>query len=220
MKRILIWLGLVLVALSMIIWRAPASLFAVAIPPEFSRAIQLHEFTGTIWQGRALFSVTSVPPSLALAWTCRPSLSPIGVRCQLSESATALVNFELLTNVVHAERVTAQLPIQLSAAGVALAASPNVVANFPEIHVSKSHVAVTGSVRASDASYRLGGYDIVLGELTVDCAPASGASSSTCTLSNRGGGARLDGKFTISSGKTSGSLELTPVNGPMQRVVF
>lgn len=232
MKRILTWSGLVLVALSVLVWRAPASLVAAALPPEISRAMQLHELTGTLWQGRALFSVTSIPPSLALAWACRPSLSPLGVRCVLSESASALLTFDLLANAVHAERVTAQVPIQLSAVGIAQAGSPNLVVNFPEILVGKNRVDITGGLRASEATYRLGGDDLALGELTVECAPATDAASansaigakasrgSNCTLSNRGGGARVDGKISISSSNAGGTLALTPANGPTQRITF
>ncbi len=220
MKRIFTAIALLAVALIVAIWRAPASLIAGLLPTEISRVAQLHQASGTIWRGGALFSVTGVPPSLSLAWQCHPLLSPLGVRCELSESLNALVTVDVLANKVIAERVTASLPIQVTAAGSATATSPNIVANFSEITASRSSLFIKGNLRASDASYRFGNTETSLGELTVECAPSTDTISSSCTVSNRGGNARLDGKLSLTSNKASGSLELTPANGPAQRVNF
>ena len=224
MKRLVIALALIAVALIVAIWRAPASLIAGVLPPEVSRVAQLHQATGTIWRGSALFSVTGVPPSLSLAWQCRPSLAPLGLRCDLSESLSARVTVDVFASKLIAERVTASLPIRVIAAGAAMATSPNVVAIFSEIIASRGTLSIKGNLRASDANYRFGNTETSLGELTVECAPSPATvdanSSSTCTVSNRGGNARLDGKLALTSSKASGSLELTPANGPAQRVNF
>ena len=220
MKRFFIALALLAVALLVAIWRAPASLMAGVLPVDISRVVQLHQATGTIWRGAALFSVTGVPPSLSLVWQCAPSLAPLGLRCELSESLRALVTIEVFANKLVAERVSASLPIQVTAAGVATATSPSVVASFSAIAASRSGLSVTGNLRASDASYRFGNTEASLGELTVECTPSADATHSTCTISNRGGNARLDGKLSLTSNKASGSLELTPANGPVQRVNF
>lgn len=222
MKRIFVALALLVVTLTVAIWRAPASAIAGVLPPEISRVAQLHQVTGTIWEGRALFSVTGVPPSLSLAWRCRPSLAPLGARCALAESLSAQVVVDVVAGKLVAERVNASLPLQLTVAGAASATSPGVVANFSVITASRSALSIQGNLRASDASYRVGNTETSLAELTVECAPsADGANTtSTCAVSNRGGDARLDGKILLSSGKASGSLELTPANGPAQRVAF
>lgn len=220
MKRIFIALGLIGVALIVAIWRAPASLVAGVLPPETSRVVQLHHAAGTIWRGSASFSVTGVPPSLSVAWQCRPSLAPLGVRCELSESLSALVTLDAFANKLVAERVSASLPIQVTAAGAATVASPNVVANFSEVTASRSTLFVAGNLRASDTTYRFGNTETSLGELTVECVPSAENASSTCAISNRGGNARLGGKLSLVSNKASGSLELTPANGPTQRVNF
>ena len=220
MKRIFIALALLAVALIVAIWRAPASLIAGVLPPEISRVAQLHQTTGTIWRGNALFTVTGVPPSLSLAWQCRPWLAPLGLRCELNEALSALVTVDVVANKLIAERGFASLPIQVTVAGVATATSPTVVASFSEITASRSALAIKGNLRASDASYRLGTTETTLGELTVECAPSLDTTNSTCTVSNRGGNARLDGKLLLTSSKAGGSLELTPVNGPAQRVNF
>ncbi len=220
MKRLLLALALLAIALAVAIGRVPASLIAGVLPPESSRVAQLHQITGTIWRGSARLSVIGVPPSLSLAWQCRPSLAPLGVRCELSEALSALVSVDVLGNKVSAERVSALLPIQANVAGAAAAASPSVIATFSEITVSRSALSIRGNLRASDASYRFGTTETSLGELTVECAPSADATHSTCTVSNRGGNARLDGKLSLTSTKAGGSLELTPANGPMQRVNF
>ena len=220
MKRIFIVLTLLAVAFSVAIWRAPASLIAGVLPPETSRVAQLHQATGTIWRGSARLSVVGAPPSLSLAWQCRPSLAPLGVRCELSEALSALVSVDVLANKVSAERVSALLPIQATVAGAASVASPGVIANFSEITASRNALSIKGNLRASDASYRFGTTETSLGELTLECVPSADSINSICTVSNRGGNARLDGKLLLTSTKVGGSLELTPANGPTQRVNF
>lgn len=220
MKRIFMALALLLAVLVVAIWRAPASLIAGVLPAEISRVVQLHQSTGSLWHGAALFTVTGVPPTLSVAWQCRPSLAPVGVRCALSETLSAVVTVDVLASQLIAERVTAALPIQVAAAGSASAASPNVAANFSEITASRNRLAIKGGLRASDAMYRLGNVETALGELTVECAPAADGVSSICAISNRGGNARLDGKLLLAAGRASGSLELTPANGAAQRVNF
>ena len=220
MKRIFVVPTLITVSLIVAIWRAPAPLIAVALPSEISRVVILHQLTGTIWRGSALFDVMGVPPSLSVAWQCRPSLAPLGLRCDLSESLSALVTVDVFANKLIAERVSASLPIQFTIVGAAAATSPNVIAIFSEVIASRTTLSVRGNLRASDVGYRFGITETSLGELTVECTPSPDATTSTCTISNRGGDARLDGKLSLTSIKASGSLEFKPANGPAQRINF
>ena len=224
MKRMLIALMLLAVTLTVAIWRAPASLIAGVLPSEISRFAVVHQVTGTMWRGRALFSVNGVPPSLSLAWLCRPSLAPLGLGCELSESLSAEVTVDVFANKLIAERVSASLPIQVTVAGAATVTSPNVIASFSDVIASRGSLSIKGNLRARDVGYRFGDTETLLGELSVECAPSPDAinanATSTCTISNRGGNARLDGKLLLTSNKASGSLELTPANGPTQRVNF
>jgi hypothetical protein len=219
-KRLVIALTLVAVALSVAVWRAPASIIAGLLSPEVLRFVQPHQLTGTLWRGNALFGVTGVQPSLSLVWQCRPSLAPLGVRCETSGSVSAAVSLDVVAGRFVAQRVSAVIPVEVAVAGAAAAASPNVTATIAEISASRASLAIKGSVRAADASYRFGNTETALGEVTLDCVPATDSTSSACTVSNRGGAARLDGKLVLSVGKTSGTLELTPANGPAQRVAF
>jgi hypothetical protein len=219
-KRILIAFALISVALVVAIWRAPASLIAGLLPPNVSRFVQLHQLTGTVWQGSALFSVTGAPPTLSVTWQCRPSVTPLGLRCELSDSVSAVVTANLFSNTLRADQVSAALPIDFTLSGAAAGSSPNVVATVDQVSASATSLAIEGNVRATDATYRIGGSETSLGELTLDCSPSTDASSTTCSVSNRGGGARVDGRLVLSVDKASGSIELTPTNGPAQRVTF
>ena len=142
------------------------------------------------------------------------------MRCELSEAITALITLDVFANRVIAERVTASLPVQATVAGAATASSASVIATFSEITASHGTLSIKGNLRASDASYRFGTTETSLGELTVECVPSADAINSVCTVSNRGGNARLDGKLSLTSTKVGGSLELTPATGPTQRVNF
>jgi hypothetical protein len=220
MRRFFIWILLPAITLAVAVWQAPASLIALFLSAETARVVQVHTLNGTLWRGSTLLSVTGVPPSLSVAWQCRPSLSALGLHCELSQSLAGVFTVDLVASKIRADAVTATLPIHVVAAGTTLAASPKVVADFSEIVAAKNMLALKGNVRASDASYRLGNSATALGELTLDCLPAADAVSSNCTVSNRGGGARLDGKLLLTPSKASGELVLTPSGGPAQRIAF
>ena len=85
---------------------------------------------------------------------------------------------------------------------------------------SAAALSLKATLRADDARYRLGQTEVLLGEITADCTPNPDGAASTCSVSNRGGNARLDGRVTLTSTKASGSMELTPANGAAQRVTF
>ena len=220
MRRLLVWILLLAVTLTVAMWRAPASMIALFLTPESARIAQLHSLTGTLWSGAATLSITGVPPTLSVAWRCRPSLSPLGLYCQLNDSIAGSVSVDALASALRAETLTATLPIQVAAAGITLGGSPQVMADFASVVATKNALAIKGTVRAFDAVYRVGNGTVAIGELTVDCAPAADAISSTCAVSNRGGSARLDGKLTLTPSKASGELTLTPTGGATQRVVF
>jgi hypothetical protein len=220
MKKSLATLALTMVALAVALWRAPASLVAGFLPADAVRVVQLHDLTGTIWRGRALLSVVSVPPSLSISWLCRPSLAPLGVQCELGESVSAELALSAIASTLRAKRVALSVPLQVTVAGATLAASPELKINVTEVTASRNTLLIKGSVRAVDASYRLGQTDVPLGEVTIDCIPALDSTTSSCTVSSRGGSARLDGKLSLSVSKASGTLELTPSNGTTQRLTF
>ena len=73
MKRLLIFVGLITTALIVFVWQLPASVIAGFIPPEANRVLQVHQITGTLWQGRSLFTTVGVAPTLSLSWRCQPS---------------------------------------------------------------------------------------------------------------------------------------------------
>lgn len=220
MRRLVVAIALLGIAVTVCIWRLPASLIALAMTPETGRFMQLHEASGTLWNGRARLSINGVPPTLAIAWQCRPSLSPPGARCQLNDSVTGSLHVNAMAAALTSDQLAFALPLNLTPAAGVSAASTRVAATVQQLSLSQSALSLKAMLRADDARYRIGSSDIALGEVTVDCTPNADGISSLCTVANRGGSARLDGRITVASSKASGTLELTPANGPVQRVSF
>jgi Type II secretion system (T2SS), protein N len=220
MKKIFALLALVLIALGVFAWQLPASFLVAQLPVEASKFVQVHRVSGSVWNGRALMSVVGVAPALPLAWSCRPSVSPLGARCELREALTGAVTADLLGAAIQLERVSAVLPVQYAMGASIGASSSGVTADISAATLSQQTMAIKASLRAADATYRAGAADVALGEVNADCAPAPDARSTACTLSNRGGSGRLDGKLNLTTARATGSIELTPANGPAQRVAF
>ena len=221
MKRLLTILALVLIALSVLVWRMPASVLRLFMPPDAARVVQLHRIDGTVWRGSALVSVTAVPPALPLTWSCRPQLSPLGVRCELGDAVAGSVVLNAVTSEVVAERLSTTLPLRVTAGAQVVAQSPRVVADVVAATLARDRLVVKGNLRGQDAAYRLGNTDIALGEVSVDCAPSTtAADGSVCTLANRGGSARIDGRLQLAPRAVTGSVELTPAGGVTQRFGF
>lgn len=221
MKRLLTAVALALITLSVLLWRLPASVLRLVLPPETGRAVQLHRVDGTVWQGSALFTAVAVPPALPVTWSCQPRLWPLGIRCELGDAFAGRVALNVLASEITAERINATVPLRVNAGAQVIAQSPRVLAEVATATLSRNRINIKGNLRAQDAIYRLGSTDIPLGEVSFDCTPAGeDAGGSVCTLANRGGGARLDGRLLLSSRGASGSVELTPAGGATQRFGF
>ena len=220
MKKLFALLALVLIALGVCVWQLPASVVVAFLPAEASKFVQLHRLSGSVWNGRALISVVGVAPALPVAWACRPSVSPLGARCELGGALTGVATADVLGAAIQLERVSMVLPVQYAMGTSIGASSSGVAADIASATLSRQTMAIKGSIRATDATYRAGAADVALGEVSADCAPAPDARSSTCTVSNRAGSGRLDGKLTLTPTRANGSIELTPANGPAQRVAF
>ena len=221
MKRALSFLLLIATTLAVFVWQLPASLIAGLIPLEANRFLQVHRITGTIWRGNALFAALGVAPTLSLSWQCQPIIAPLGASCTLSDGVTGTVKVGFFSSTLGAERLAATLPVQLNVANsAAMATSPRVTLNVESITLSATTMVVTGSVRANAARYAFGQSPVALGEVTADCKPDASAIASTCSISNRGGTARLDGQISLSARKVGGSVELIAPGTPAQRATF
>lgn len=222
MKRLLIVTTLVLIALAVFLWRLPVAAVLAVLPAESSRVLQLHRLDGTVWQGSALLSVAVVPPALPVAWSCRPQLAPVGVYCDLSGAISGVLRVDGLAREIAVGPVSGSVPVRVDAAGVTLAQAPRVSVDITRATATGTRLSLRGSLRAHEATYQLGPSALPLGEINLDCAPGveADAAASTCTLSNRGGGARLDGRLQLAPGGAHGSVELTPPGGATQRFAF
>lgn len=220
MRRLLIFLLLLTAALGVFVWQLPASIIAGFVPKEAIRFVQLHGITGTLWRGNALLSTIGVSPTLSVAWQCQPSIMPLGASCALSESVTGTAQVNLLSSTLTAEKVTAVVPVQIGSVAAFMAESPSVTLDIASLTMSATALAIQGSVRAESARYAFGQAPVALGEVTADCKPEPASASSRCSISNRGGSARLDGQLALTPKSASGTLELTPTGAPAQRVTF
>ena len=220
MRRLLIFFMLLTVALSVFVWQLPASIMAGFLPSESSRFVQLHRITGTLWRGNALFSTTGVSPTLSVAWQCQPSIMPLGASCALSESVTGVAQFDLIATTLTAGKITAILPVQVGGGAAFMAESPRVALDIASLTMNAATLTIQGSVRAESARYAVGQAPVALGEVTADCKPDAASASSRCSISNRGGNARLDGQITLTPRGASGMLELTPSGATAQRITF
>ena len=66
MKRLLTILALVLIALSVLVWRMPASVLRLFMPPDAARVVQLHRIGRHGVAGSALLSLTGCHPRCPL----------------------------------------------------------------------------------------------------------------------------------------------------------
>ncbi len=220
MKRLLTFVLLLAIASGVFVWQLPASIVAGFFPKEATRFVQLHRITGTLWRGQALFSTIGVPPTLSVAWLCQPTLIPLGARCTLSESMNGLAQLDLFSGKLSAEKLTAAVPLQLGGVAALTAESPRVSLDVASLAASATALSIQGSVRAESARYALGQAPVALGEVTVDCKPDTASATTRCSVSNRGGNARLDGQLTLTLRKASGTIELTPSGAQAQRLTF
>lgn len=221
MKRVLSVITLLLIAAAVLLWRLPASVLRLALPPELARVVQLHRLDGTVWHGSTLVTVSSVPPALPLAWTCRPVLWPLGVTCELRDAVGGNVTLNAVSQEVIAERITASVPLRVATGNQVIAQTPRVTASLAAATIARDRVLLKGNLRANDAAYRFGNADLQLGEVSLDCMAAPEVrGGSVCTIANRGGAARLDGRLQVSSRAVTGSIELTPAGGVTQRIGF
>lgn len=220
MKRLLIFLLLLAIALGVFVWQLPASIVAGFLPTEASRFVQLHRITGTLWRGNALFSTMGVSPTLSVAWLCQPSVIPLGASCTLSESVTGGAQVNLVSGTLTAEKLAVVVPVLVGGVAAFSAESPRVALDIASLAISATTLAISGSVRAESARYAFGQAPVALGEVTLDCKPDTASATSRCSISNRGGNARLDGQLTLTPRNASGTVELTPSDAPAQRITF
>ena len=216
----MIFLLLLVVALGVFVWQLPASIIAGLLPSETSRFVQLHRVTGTVWRGNALFSAIGVSPTLSLSWQCQPSISPLGVGCSIAESATGVLQLDFLSGTLTTEKVTAVLPVQLRTGSALMVESPRVAIDISSLTINAKSLAIQGNIRADSARYAFGQAPMALGEVTAECKPDLPSGTSRCSVSNRGGSARLDGQLTLTPRGASGTLELAPAGAAAQRVTF
>jgi hypothetical protein len=211
-KRIAFVLLLILIAVVAALWRLPASIIITVLPDSVSRQIaphvSVHALDGTIWKGSARFSLAAVPPSLRVEWRCVPSVAPVGLNCDLGDAATGNVHVAAFENLVTLSQIKIAQPVRLFVNGLRAFDSDLLTINVSNVVLSNQRAAVSANAVAIAGVSRLRGNaaPLVLGEVSLDCAPVDNSETSRCTLRNRAGEQRIDGQIELRPNRVSGSV--------------
>jgi hypothetical protein len=222
-KRIVFALLLVIIAACVALWRMPASVAMLFVPDVVARNIaahvSVHALDGTLWNGNAQFTLSAVPPTLRVDWRCTPSVSPIGLNCDMSDAITGNVRFAAFDNSVTLSQIKMAQPVRLSVNGLRAFDSDLLSVSIAAATLSKERAAVSANAVSVGSTSRLRGNaaPIALGEISVDCAPVDSADASRCTLRNRAADQRIDGQIELRPNRVSGSIN---TGSPAQTFTF
>jgi hypothetical protein len=215
---------LLLVALAVLVWRFPASAVLAFVPsqtmPQLNRFVSLHEVNGTLWNGSARLTTIASPASLQLVWNCAPQIASLTLDCALSGAASGRVRAQPLQNSITIESLQLRQALNISPNANVSATSEALSLTIARGRVSRQSAAFEGSVVARDTSYRVGKTTTELGEVFIDCKPASDNATTNCAIKNRASNAKLDGTLTLSPARASGSIDLNAPGLPPQRTSF
>jgi hypothetical protein len=222
-KRVAFVLLLMLVAVAVALWRLPASIILTVLPDSVSRQIaphlSVHALDGTIWNGSARLSLAAVPPTLRIEWRCIPNIAPIGLNCNLGDAATGNVRVAAFENSVTLSQINIAQPVRLSVNGLRAFDSDLLSINITNAMISNQRATITANAVAIAGVSRLRGNaaPLVLGEVSLDCAPVDNSETSRCTLRNRAGEQRIDGQIELRPNRVSGSVS---TGSPAQTFTF
>jgi hypothetical protein len=211
-KRVAFVLLLILIAVAVALWRLPASIIITVLPDSVSRKIaphvSMHALDGTVWNGSARFSLAAVPPTLRVEWRCVPGVAPVGINCDLGDAATGNVRVAAFENSVTLSQIKIAQPVRISANGLRAFDSDLLSINITNAMISNQRATITANAVAIASVSRLRGNaaPLVLGEVSLDCAPVDNSETSRCTLRNRAGEQRIDGQIELRPNRVSGSV--------------
>jgi hypothetical protein len=224
MKRLLFALLLVLVALSVLLWRLPANLALAALPANALKILSphasIHELNGTMWQGDAQLTITAIPSTQRIAWRCTPKLFSAMIDCTLSDAVSGKITLHPLSQSLNVNDVKSAMPLRFIAPGATIVTSDKVSVNINRGEFSAKNSKLTATMTAVNAATRIGDTATALGEISLDCTPLEGTAGSRCTLRNRASENRLDGQMDLNPNRASGNISFAPVGGVRQSFSF
>jgi hypothetical protein len=219
-KRVALIVIGVVIALAVLLWRLPASAALLAMPANASwqKYVSIHEINGTIWNGSARVTSAVSPATQRIDWRCEPS-GVSEIACRLSGAATGSLNYRFFKGELYVASLDAQLPLRVTNAA-ANVESPSVSISLLKNTIVSNQFAGQINIVARDASFKSGNTSVELGEVFLDCAPANDKVSTACTLKNRASAAKLDGAFTLSPARLTGSIDLNAPGMGTHKVTF
>ena len=212
MKRVAFAMLLIVVAVAVALWRLPASIIITVLPDSVSQVIaphlSVHTLDGTFWNGSARFSLAAVPPTLRIEWRCVPNVSPVGLNCDLGDIATGNVRVAAFEKSITLSQIKIAQPVRLSVNGLRAFDSDLLSINVTNAVISNQRATVVANAVATAGVSRLRGNaaPLVLGEISLDCAPVDSSETSRCTLRNRASDQRIDGQIELRPNRISGSV--------------
>jgi hypothetical protein len=222
MKRLLFLLLLALVALGVLLWRLPASAALIVLPANanWQRFVNLHEVSGTIWNGSARFSTVASPAAQRVQWQCAPAFATASIACNLGGGIAANLSLKPFSQSIAIPSLSAQQAINFAPNAAAAFSAESVALTLKDAILARDQMSFTGSLVAKDASFAAGNTTTALGEAFVDCTPANDAKTTQCTIKNRASSTRLDGSISISPARANGSINVTTASGSTQKLSF
>ncbi len=226
MKRAAFVLLLFIVVVCVAIWRMPASVVMVALPDAVAKNIaphvSVHALDGTLWSGSAQFTLSAVPPTLRMAWRCSPSLSPLGLNCDVSDAVVGNVRLAALEGALLLSEIKIVQPVRLSINGLHAFDSDALSLAVTDARLSKQSLSMNANaVSVGSASrLRVNAAPLALGEISMDCAPidkTERSEASRCTLRNRASDQRIDGQIELRPNRVSGNIT---AGSPVQTFTF
>jgi len=204
---------------------APAALLDARLDAVTQGQLRLANAEGSVWSGRGLVTNAQRTWSLPIAWNVAlREIAHGGIAVALRNTGNGDVsrgNIAWRDGILAADDVALIVPS--SAMSGAIAAG-NAVAFGGTVAVDATHVTWSGTGGDGAATMRWSGARvasssgaILLGTVTVTCAPRNGRVQGR--IENRGGDVRIDGEFTWSGAGVEVSAALSPLPSAPPAVV-
>jgi Type II secretion system (T2SS), protein N len=221
MKRALFVLLLIATALFVFAWRLPASVLLFALPnnAQLERFVRLHDIEGTLWSGSARLTSALSPAAQRLSWRCAPSIATVAINCTVNGAVEATLSAKPLAQTLRIDSLSLQQTLDVRPNAAAAASAQSFSLTVKDALLSTRQIAFTGTANASDTTVSFGNVVTELGEVFLDCKPATDATTQ-CSLKNRASATRIDGAITLSGQRATGNVELNAPGAVAQKFSF
>lgn len=216
-----------LLYLSLVIYKAPASLFS-SVVDQFIPPLSISKFEGTVWQGcgrNTVVDVNGVAVSLGdLCWSLQgKSLLSLNPRLLISTQASTHSSYADVSVATDGSitilDLSAALPVSLLEPWVPLLVSGNISAAIDEVRVMGNNIeSLLGQVQFSDVNWLAGDQMMPLGDYTADIALAEPGLIRVVSQ-DQDALLGLYGELDISlNGRYQSRLELSPKAGLAEEI--